>query len=92
MSSKQVRAYKQGQLILERRALRYVPLDIPNNTTELVNNATQNLPPPVSEVVARTVLNLTRNDVCIQNQVNERICYLFGKYPTSLAVTRTVVV
>lgn len=79
----EVRLYKHGLLDLERRGARYVPLNITNNATELINNVTQALPPQAGEVVAvvqPVVQNLTRNDVCIQNQPNETICYLFGKY------------
>lgn len=89
MSSKQVRAYKHGLLNLESRRERYVPLNMINNTPKLTDNATETLPPEMSEVVRKAVP--TRNDVCIQNQCNETYCYLFGE-SASLAVTRTMVI
>lgn len=92
MSSNQVRAYKDGLLKLERRGERYVPLNITNNTTELVNNVTKTLPSEVSKDVQQTDQNITRNDVCIQNQPNETYCYLFGKYSASMSLTSTMVV
>lgn len=88
MSSKQVRAYKDGLLNLEHRGERYVPLNnIINNTTELTHNTTKTLPPKESEVVKKAVPNLIKNDVCIQNHPNETNCYLLGEYPASMAVT-----
>lgn len=91
MSSKQVRAYEHGLLNLEHRGERYVPLNIITNKTELTNNATHTLPSDVSEIDQQAGQNLTRNNVCIQNQLNETYCYLFGKHPASFAVPSTVV-
>lgn len=91
MSSKQVRAYEHGLLNLERRGERYVPLNIITNKTELANNATHTLPSDLSEFDLQAGQNLTRNNVCIQNQLNETYCYLFGKHPASFAMTRYVV-
>lgn len=62
---------------MERRG---EPLNISNNTTDLVNNVTQTSTPEASKIAQQSTQNLTRNDVCIQNHPNETNCYLFGKY------------
>lgn len=89
-----VRLYEHGLLNLERRGERYVPQNITNNATEFISNLTQTAPAPsgVVAVVQPILLNLTRNDVCLQNEPNETICYLFGKYHVSLQLQRTKIV
>lgn len=80
MALDSVREYKHGLLKLERRGDRYVPLNITTNNDTVITNATieLELPPEVNEQL-QNMTNL-RNNVCIQNNKNETICYKFGKF------------
>ncbi|XP_049871209.1 peroxidase-like [Pectinophora gossypiella] len=74
-----VREYDHGLLRLERRGDRYVPFNISRdgNITRTVNNVTLESRDEVS-MLTMAVTNITNNDICLQNERNETVCYKFG--------------